>query len=849
MNMDRIPTEETQRRVPRERGPRQGQPPYPSYDSYMAQQASEYRRTPTQRPPPPSVATSKFSRPHPPQDNRPGRYMTPPSKPPQWPLPGPPERRNSPGNPSSPRSLDVQPPYPNRPPRSKRAPPTESRPVKQYEQAAFQDRMQEPTHHQTTPTPKNEHARNASYSSRMTASSIGTIPDFPAPAPAPPPVPPPVYTDPTGTKSVPLGPPPSSRRGQQSFYSTASWVSPIPEESLRSGVSPLSGPPTPDVYGSGWRNDDPTAGGTFYEESLMDKETGFFDGGDDSHLVRSASLGKKMGKPSLVHTKSSSSNRGGKQQSSTPKQQANEILSMEPAFTSSGTLPGTGNRLDDSHDVISEEKTPSASTRDLTLVMGQERSESPPTELADAPPQPNIRQSRRPKNLDMDAVRNAEARGSLTSLPDLIRRATKLATMLESGKRPPSRLDDLSTYLNEKLGGGDTKPSHNRRKSGLSDLLATFPTPAETKRRSRATWFRATSWPAVPRREELPEDQISPVEKRRRKCCGMPIWLFIIVIILLLGIIAVAIVLPLEFFVFKNLGNHQQSQSNQCPASMPCQNGGVSILSGGNCACLCTNGFTGSDCSHASTSACSTMTLSATDSSDTKDVTLGKAIPRLISDANANFSIPLSAADIAAKLNSANISCIAQNSLVTFDGFSTPSSEVAENAEIISVSITVTSTVDVSRREHSTRSVNTNYLEVDTSVMPSVPTATSNPSTTTSSSASNPTASSDGASFDITQQVLDFGRVAVLYTLQEGAIDDANEAQSSLQGFFETSGAKASVSSGSNISIGAGKCVDLVNFTVDVGKGAVGHDNLKRRHLSHNDLFGKRGRFKNALSS
>lgn len=40
--------------------------------------------------------------------------------------------------------------------------------------------------------------------------------------------------------------------------------------------------------------------------------------------------------------------------------------------------------------------------------------------------------ARRPPRLDMNAVRDAEARGSLTSLSDLIRRATRLATNLTS---------------------------------------------------------------------------------------------------------------------------------------------------------------------------------------------------------------------------------------------------------------------------------------------------------------------------------------------------------------------------------------------------------------------------------
>jgi len=51
--------------------------------------------------------------------------------------------------------------------------------------------------------------------------------------------------------------------------------------------------------------------------------------------------------------------------------------------------------------------------------------------------------ARRPPRLDMDAVRDAQARGSLTSLPDLIRRATKLASHLDHG-RTASRSDNLS---------------------------------------------------------------------------------------------------------------------------------------------------------------------------------------------------------------------------------------------------------------------------------------------------------------------------------------------------------------------------------------------------------------------
>lgn len=49
-------------------------------------------------------------------------------------------------------------------------------------------------------------------------------------------------------------------------------------------------------------------------------------------------------------------------------------------------------------------------------------------------------EGRRPPRLDIDAVRDAETRGSLSSLSDLIRRATKLASNLDRG-RTASRAD------------------------------------------------------------------------------------------------------------------------------------------------------------------------------------------------------------------------------------------------------------------------------------------------------------------------------------------------------------------------------------------------------------------------
>ncbi len=60
--------------------------------------------------------------------------------------------------------------------------------------------------------------------------------------------------------------------------------------------------------------------------------------------------------------------------------------------------------------------------------------------------------SRRPPRLNIDAAKEAEARGSLTSLPDLIKRATRLASNLDRGKTA-SRVGMLDVF--KEIGGSE----------------------------------------------------------------------------------------------------------------------------------------------------------------------------------------------------------------------------------------------------------------------------------------------------------------------------------------------------------------------------------------------------------
>lgn len=332
-----------------------------------------------------------------------------------------------------------------------------------------------------------------------TISSIGTIPDFPVPVPVGPP-----------RRNANLGPPPTSRRGASSYYSHASYVSPIPEESPRtqqSHGSYASSAAMPSSWGSespGYRYDDEEDerergfGYDVIEEGRESRESNV-DDNEDRGLIRSASLGKRA-KPSMITTKSSDKTdqvRPAPQPQQKSKLERMGIIDSAvaggldgAAFTASKTR-GNGQRetvwpmvgspdsplaggtgLIDKSSSSSETSVPQVASAVKTnekdaaptyttnpsdpkanAMLGAYNAASslqpgPGPSRTPSPGQGFSRLSaiRRPPRLDIDAVRDAEARGSLTSLPDLIRRATRLAAMMDRGKRPASRLNDLNDF-------------------------------------------------------------------------------------------------------------------------------------------------------------------------------------------------------------------------------------------------------------------------------------------------------------------------------------------------------------------------------------------------------------------
>ncbi|KAK0718841.1 hypothetical protein B0T21DRAFT_295549 [Apiosordaria backusii] len=798
------------------------------------------------------------------KDGQIGVAISRPTQVPQWPLASVPiiAAPSVDGEPYRPPPGKSQPPQ--RPPRPSRVPSILDGSKVQDHTPVFQYRPRsgrESSGQELLPVPETP----SSVSRASTQSSVGSIPDFPIPAQIPPGPP---------RRSVNLGPPPSARRGVSSFYSNVSYVSPIPEESprSRSHTSFASSAAMPESWGTPSPGQSPQYPEAFYDDTILE-EAGSFGDEEESRLVRNASVGKKA-KPTLVGATTA---RGLKEEDQnrrpapTPLQAGpfGEGTGYVDYSSSSSTIPASA-RLPIGPAVTRNPmiNALSSSSADDPSIASLQREETTPSseETLEARQYSRLSAIRRPPRLDMDAVRKAEARGSLTSLPELIRRATKLAASLERGKRPASRFDDLD--YSESEGYGVRAEKHH---SGLSDMLAAFPPPAQpgasSSRRSIRNSIRdhVQSWPLpMNMRSNNTSREVNAADsdpdksdkKQSRRCCGLPLWGFIVVLVVILVIIAAAVIIPIEFFVIRrqNNGNNAQASLQQCQQQLICANGGTNFVNEGVCSCICTGGFTGFDCTTAPSPGCTTFSLSGGGSGNMSNVTVGDAIPRLIQQAQANFSIPLNGEQVIAKLNAGNMSCTATNALVTFDGSAVRQgaalaqvNDVNANAVVINgvywTTITImagqftTITIDAGNPLPTpTNAQGTTIRTVITgtgtlgfgatiSIRPTsttTPTVTRTVTTTIPLSSGQTTVPTPTPGFKVTEEVLDFARVAVLYILQEDTLRGAEQAQIQLQNLFSRVQPVVGVEEARNVTVGEGRSVDLVDFRVDVGKGVVG---------------------------
>jgi len=318
------------------------------------------------------------------------------------------------------------------------------------------------------------------------ASSLGVIPNFPT-------VPPPIPIVPNQQRRSSSGPPLTARRGTSSHYSQQTlMVSPIPEEHFSDRHdSYASSAAIPSIWGTGPVEFYPRGEEDFFgdrEAEGFRLPTGGDAEDDERGLVRQASLGRKS-KPTITEIKGI----GGTKTPDHELRGKSSGGSVKTASSGAGAFGGVGIGLSSPAEKNSptlklpspDSPTPipglalgqspvssrSASSSPLAqppLVFTNEdygessgfpfpntkgvSSDSPDSEGLSVPknfPAGTAKSARRlPPRLNMDAVRDAEARGSLTSLPDLIRRATKLAAVLETG-RPDSRWGMRRSYVDK----------------------------------------------------------------------------------------------------------------------------------------------------------------------------------------------------------------------------------------------------------------------------------------------------------------------------------------------------------------------------------------------------------------
>lgn len=744
------------------------------------------------------------------------------------------------------------------------------------------------------------------------ASSTGTIPDFPAPMPA-------------VVKPSALGPPPSARRGPPSLYSANLAVTPITEETPRApAFDPTTSylaDKTPDE--SGRREQSPTffdAGASDDDDAHIEQgivrsasmgrrrkptmvshqnrnsdktQEGGVLGKTRALMGAGLIAGAGTNSPAASKTQLAQAIQAGQQ-----KEQPPPIPTIvHPAYrekekpqwpTFGGDDSPTENKELDlmSSDSGSTLATPTPGEHEMkqlapVAVAARARHLSPspgPQPFGNSGLGPGKEKDgltalgeiqynrhsaiRRPPKLNLNAVRDAEARGSLTSLPDLIRRATKLASMMNEGKRPASRLNGLNDFPMENSEKGSLGsyhpwsfsyrrglklthyPAPNTRLSGLSGMLAAFPppgangTPLQTPHSAHWPGYASsTKGLRTPHGEEHP--------KARRRCCGMPLWLFILSLLILLCIIAAAVVVPLKLTVLKDKDPKAPvvgtTAIEVCQRDAACLNGGTSQLDGSTCVCICANGYEGARCDSLGKQGCTTVNYFGTDSGEKfEKITVGNAIPRLVDGSDAKFSVPLFYENLINQFGKGEVSCSGGNALVAING--------ETGAEEVSSSSASSSATKASSTPAPSGSGAVGVLDrrqdVDTEIALATGTQTAPVGKATGAATSiiaaptaKPTGSSSAKAGNITvsHETLDFARVAVLYVVQERSVKEALSAQEAVIEAFkgvEIAGKKNGTMPTSNSVVtwtnGSGGTGFIDLGTWNVGMGASGGKEAKK---------------------
>ncbi|KAL6713586.1 hypothetical protein ACLMJK_009051 [Lecanora helva] len=768
-------------------------------------------------------------------------------------------------------------PPPQRPPRpnyvpplpgSSQLPPNQQQPF-QYHAPQSPDQSRnywEDSFNEPTST-----GRPLTTSTSSTTSSTGSIPEFPSIPAAMPPAP--LFQPPPRRN---LGPPPSARKGGSSYYSNQSFVPPIIEEMSE----PHSSYASSQVLGESWGDGPPQ----YYMGGDIEEEDDYSQGGnsgrgssagdhdDASGLVRRGSQGKPR-TPFLETVDSEDeSDRGPRhmRELDWQNQQDERWRAGAPGtdpigrhnFRGDGRLnhqlysgyESDANFLDSPRtqspmpnlnaghqsSTLPYFRTPSPAGSALDPRVGQimdhlEKGGALASSGTASPSRSdsmNEKELKRPRRLNLDAAGNGPGRGSNTSLPDLIRRATKLASNLDRGKTA-SRVGMLD-YLNNKEKEKESKEKAVRGDGSISEILAAFPSPSPTT----PTAHRPAGWPtpsphgkSALSRAQTPGygSSVSHRTERRRKCCGLPLWAFILLMIILVLLIAAAVIIPITLVVIPRNNKNNAPDVSDCQTSLPCSHGGSSVVVDKKCRCICSGGFLGASCNTPADSSCSSIDVPGASPTVTyHDATVGDSIPRLFTAAQPNFSLPITSYIILSLFSAANLSCASENALVTFgqksqrrDMAQLPLSDPHAGADstLLSPDELLSTPTKTQNYRSPTLHARASIQTTNGIVFDAPPADTGGGTAPAASTSGVASPSSPGSNQKpVTQQILDFAREAVLFIFQETS--SLPETQTALDRL------RATLSSGTTFdatqtSAGGNITVDLSALTVGFGNGTL----------------------------
>jgi len=325
----------------------------------------------------------------------------------------------------------------------------------------------------------------------------------------------------------------------------------------------------------------------------------------------------------------------------------------------------------------------------------------------------------------------------------------------------------------------------------------------------------------------------------------MPIWAFVLLTIILILLIAAAVIIPVTLIVLpKNSSPTAASRLSSCTSAAPCAHGGTNVLVSGSCRCICSNGFTGSTCTLPGDSSC-TSTDIPSNGTTYHNATLGATLPRLLSAAQKNFTLPLSSQILLSLFSAQNLTCNSQNALVSFPSSSQrrslPLNNHLEAAILAPLPLLIPTSTLPPTHPLFPRLLSTIFPNAATAAPTADPTAgiatsTSNgivfaitpaasapTSTSTSPSPAYPSSSPSNHNSVVTPLENDFAREVVLFVFQEKDLNTAVAAQAKLALALQ-SAEQGQTGLGYNMSAmdaGGNIVVDFQRFTVDLGNGTL----------------------------